>query len=1283
MFKDLFISYGRRESLAFVGYLHQQFKLRGIEGWFDKVNIPDGDDYSLRISNGIESAHNFVYVMAPRCMTSPYCLVELEYARVLGKRIIPVAQIPIFDWPAKELSPGDKKVMSGFYEIYGIKGIEINTEKDVLDRSHSLLGKTDWVYGRQELSPDDVKALFEWQAAYENTWHEHESVDYLQKFTMPKFGKDIDPIDGVIDSILKVVAKQENYVQKHTELLQKSLNWNRNNRIGTYLLAGEERKEAEEWMQTDFVAPEQPPCIISDLHADYLCQSKKNADNLYTDVFISYSTEDIDKKELVRKHLSRHLITTWSNTHDIMPGLDYGEAINRGLEQSDFIVFLISPDALASRYCIEELEYANQLNKKVIPILVEPTDFSQYDLPLIKQLAVIQYINMTDNKSETDFARDMSDLIYQLNQEKDYFHKHKLYLARALKWQRSKQTASILPRGNSLDKAKVWLKAGQKRGDFAPTPLHEEFVRAAESFSSVTGTDVFISFAPSDSDFSRRLNEQLQINGKSTWFEEDDGDANASEFQAEAYKGIENSNDFLFVVSPKAVVNHACLEELEHAVKFGKRILPLFAVATDKKTMPPALADLRGVTFFGLDFQKQFMDVLRLIDIDKEHVAEHTLWQNRANEWSNNNRSSDYLLNASALSKAETWLKSCYDNNVPNYREGEEVPKSKKIPNPTFLHLLFLQSSRAAIAAAEAMQAKIAATLATRLRYAQIALAIAGILLVLAIAGFAVAFVQSNIAKENAEIAQKNEIEAKKNAQIASDNANQAKRNAETALRNAREAEEQRLKAEEALEEVKRKEKSLQEALHLAKMARDTAQIRQKEAEIAKNNAEKQKILAEQATLEAKFAKKKTDIANKEALQKLYFFNSKEFAFKSLGYEALDEETKKTKALLALTSYLLIDGTCDHPDDREYPIETLDALQKALIKYDKGLKDTKNNRLTGEFKSITSNSQTIALAIDMNKISVGKLIEDAANYPKFELSKTFDIKGFAREMKFTPDETTLIVGASTGNVLQYKNDNLTDLSASRRVKHSSDVLKIHFQDKKTMITGSINQLIYWRLDNETTFHLKLPTHAGNVRGISSNKDAIFVITETGRVYRFKLAGINEETVAELIIENNRYSFYSVVMTSDKDILIGTGQGEVLHYVLTDTAHFDIMPSKHSGAIHNLILSSDQKWLASGGLDAVVSVWNLTPFYEGKMPIERLPNYSFENEFYIYALDFDPKNQYLIFGDSKRVQLSCVDIQILNKKLKNQLKNLPNNQLSENFWNYFKKGDVIQPKIDYK
>ena len=116
--KDLFISYGRRESLGFVARLHRLLKLFGYDAWFDKVNIPDGDDYTQRINHGIESAHNFVYVMAPRCLTSPYCLIELEYARLLGKRVIPINQMVIYNTPEQELSAGDQQVLAARLSHY-------------------------------------------------------------------------------------------------------------------------------------------------------------------------------------------------------------------------------------------------------------------------------------------------------------------------------------------------------------------------------------------------------------------------------------------------------------------------------------------------------------------------------------------------------------------------------------------------------------------------------------------------------------------------------------------------------------------------------------------------------------------------------------------------------------------------------------------------------------------------------------------------------------------------------------------------------------------------------------------------------------------------------------------------------------------------------------------------------------------------------------------------------------------------------------------------------------
>ncbi len=240
-FKTLFISYGRRESLGFVGRLHQRAKLAGIDAWFDKVNIPDGDDYQQRINHGIESAHNFVCIMAPRCLTSPFCLIELEYARLLGKRVIPVNHMVIFKTPEQALSAGDQQVMVNFYQYHNLPDQHIRTTQEVLDRSLALIGKTDWLDAKEKLSDEDITNLAQWAQQYENNWAKHEDLNYLKTFEFQMFGQSIDALGGVVERLLAVLERQTDYVHQHTDILSHALHWQTNQKATQHLLVGKER----------------------------------------------------------------------------------------------------------------------------------------------------------------------------------------------------------------------------------------------------------------------------------------------------------------------------------------------------------------------------------------------------------------------------------------------------------------------------------------------------------------------------------------------------------------------------------------------------------------------------------------------------------------------------------------------------------------------------------------------------------------------------------------------------------------------------------------------------------------------------------------------------------------------------------------------------------------------------------------------------------------------------------------------------------------------------------
>lgn len=73
-FKDAFISYGRADSKAFALKLYERLTDQNLDIWFDFENIPLGVDFQNQIDDGIDKADNFLFIIAPHSINSPYCL---------------------------------------------------------------------------------------------------------------------------------------------------------------------------------------------------------------------------------------------------------------------------------------------------------------------------------------------------------------------------------------------------------------------------------------------------------------------------------------------------------------------------------------------------------------------------------------------------------------------------------------------------------------------------------------------------------------------------------------------------------------------------------------------------------------------------------------------------------------------------------------------------------------------------------------------------------------------------------------------------------------------------------------------------------------------------------------------------------------------------------------------------------------------------------------------------------------------------------------------------------
>src|SRR5258708_8550883 len=78
---------------GFLNRLGKALEAEGLTVWFDKSDIHPTFDYQKEINTGIEGANNFLFVISPASVGSPYCAAEVDRAVALNKRLIPLMRV--------------------------------------------------------------------------------------------------------------------------------------------------------------------------------------------------------------------------------------------------------------------------------------------------------------------------------------------------------------------------------------------------------------------------------------------------------------------------------------------------------------------------------------------------------------------------------------------------------------------------------------------------------------------------------------------------------------------------------------------------------------------------------------------------------------------------------------------------------------------------------------------------------------------------------------------------------------------------------------------------------------------------------------------------------------------------------------------------------------------------------------------------------------------------------------------------------------------------------------
>src|SRR5690349_4654857 len=192
-------------------------------------------------------------------------------------------------------------------------------------------------------------------------------------------------------------------------------------------------------------------------------------------LFISYSRKDIESARKLTEAFKGQDLDYWIDWEGIAPTVDWWNEIEKGIEEADIFLFLLSPDSCRSPICKREIEHAARNGKRLIPVVVR--DIKAEDSP-----AELGSLNWIFCREQDDFNAAFRKLITAIQTDYAWVQAHRQLQVKALEWERSTRENSFLLRGKELQEAELQLatKASQEP---QPTDLQREYVLTSRQVS--------------------------------------------------------------------------------------------------------------------------------------------------------------------------------------------------------------------------------------------------------------------------------------------------------------------------------------------------------------------------------------------------------------------------------------------------------------------------------------------------------------------------------------------------------------------------------------------------------------------------------------------------------------------------------------------------------------------------------------------------------------------------------------------------------------------------------
>jgi hypothetical protein len=188
-------------------------------------------------------------------------------------------------------------------------------------------------------------------------------------------------------------------------------------------------------------------------------------------IFVSYSRKDMVFVDRLESALEARDFEPLIDRTEICAFEDWWKRIEVLIGQADTIVFVLSPDAVASEVALKEVAYAASLNKRFAPIVYRRVNDNAVPEPL-RRLNFIFFDDLAR------FEANAAALADALETDIEWVRHHTEYGEAARRWSAAGRANGLLLRSPALDVAEHWIVSRPRR---LPEPTKEIQAFVAES----------------------------------------------------------------------------------------------------------------------------------------------------------------------------------------------------------------------------------------------------------------------------------------------------------------------------------------------------------------------------------------------------------------------------------------------------------------------------------------------------------------------------------------------------------------------------------------------------------------------------------------------------------------------------------------------------------------------------------------------------------------------------------------------------------------------------------